>query len=228
MLSRAFKVPALLILGLALPACPASADPIRIAGGSVILVGQFTTENVVDIHGTQGFRGEFIPGQVNGQWLCRPCGAPGDPISLDAFVSTVDGTGTVEFAGVQHPVGATILSPGDAAVSLQQRGGPVTLPSLSPRASLSVPFELGAGSFLVLDNGSPGLVEVPLIGRGTATLDVIANQSGDALWELSSLRYDFAPTPEPATVLLVGTGMFALAARRSRRRRLGSPEHTTD
>jgi hypothetical protein len=85
------------------------------------------------------------------------------------------------------------------------------------------------GSFLVLDNnGSPGLIEVALIGSGTATLDVIANQSGDALWELSSLRYDFAPTPEPATVLLVGTGMFALAARRYRRRRLGSPEHTAD
>jgi hypothetical protein len=188
-------------------------------------VGQFTTENVVNIHGTQGFSGEFVPGQVTGQWLCRPCGAPGDPISLDAFVSTVDGGGTVEFAGVQYAVGATILSPGNAAVNLELRGGPVILPSLSPRASMSAPFELGSGSFLILDNGGPGLVGIPLTGRGTATLNVIANPS-DPLWELSSLRYDFAPTPEPATMLLVGTGMFALAARRYSRRRPVSPEHT--
>jgi hypothetical protein len=68
-------------------------------------------------------------------------------------------------------------------------------------------------------------VGIPLTGRGTATLNVIANPS-DPLWELSSLRYDFAPTPEPATMLLVGTGMFALAARRYSRRRPVSPEHT--
>ena len=228
MLSRPFAVPALLILGLALPVCRASADPIRITGGSVTLVGQFTTENVVAIHGTQGFRAEFIPGQVGGQWVCKPCGAPGDAISLDAFVSTVDGVGTVEFAGMKYTVGAMNPSPGDAVVSLQPRGGPVILPSLNPRASLSVPFELGASSSLLLDNGGPGLVEVQLIGSGTATLDVIANQFGEPLWELSSLRYDFAPIPEPATVLLLGTGMFALAARRYGRRRSGSPEHPAD
>ena len=226
MLSRGFALPPLIILGLALAICPASADPIRITGGSVTLVDQFTVENVVDIHGTQGFRGEFIPGQVGGQWVCNPCGAPGDPISLDAFVSTVDGRGTVTFAGVRYTVGATVLSPGNAAVSLQPRGGPVVLPPLSPRASLSVPFELGPGSFL--ERGGPGEITVPLIGSGTATLDVIANQFDEPIWELSSLRYDFAPTPEPATVLLVGTGMFALAARRYRRRRPGSPEHTAD
>ena len=216
MLSRAFAVPALLILGLALPACPASADPIRITGGSVTLVGLQHTGDVVDIHGTQGFRGEFNLGNPGGP-LCGPCGAPGDRISLDAYVSTVDGGGTVEFAGVQYPVGSDNLFT-DAFVSLQPRGGPVTLPPSSPHASLSVPFELGADSVLMY-SGDLGVAVVPLVGSGTATLNVIASPFGDQLWELSSVRYDFATTPEPATVLLVGTGMFVLAPRRYRRRR---------
>jgi PEP-CTERM motif-containing protein len=228
MLSRALAVTALLILRLALPICSASADPIRLTGGSVTLVGQFTTANVVDIQGTQGFSGEFIPGNVGGEWVCKPCGAPGDSISLDANVSSIDGGGTVEFAGVSYTVdSAQLSSPGDAAVRLGPLAGRVILPPLSPSASLSLPFEL-ARSFLVLNNGSPGLIEIPLIGKGTATLNVVANRFGEPLWELSSLRYDFAPIPEPATVLLVGSGMFALAARRYRRRRPGSPEATGD
>lgn len=220
MASRDFVVPALLSLSLLVPATPLRADPIQITGGSVILVGQFTAANRVDIQGTQGFSAEFIPGNVSGQWVCRPCGAPGDLFSLDAAVSTVDGAGTVEFAGVTYTVGATVLSPGTGFAFLGPHGGSVILPPLSPKASLSVPFELRA-SVLFLDNGGPTELEMPLMGRGTATLDLVASQF-DPLWELSSVRYDFAPVPEPATLLLVGAGMFAVPARRHRRRRSGS------
>jgi hypothetical protein len=55
-------------------------------------------------------------------------------------------------------------------------------------------------------------------GKGTATLDVIANQFGSPVWELNRVRYNFEPVSERATLLLFGTGMLALARRRHRHR----------
>jgi len=221
---RVLVLPAMLILGMALPVSPASGDPIRILGGSVTLVGQFTPDNSVDIHGTQGFTGKFIPGGVGGQWVCQPCGPPGTSISLDAYLDTVDGAGTIEFGGTTYRVGSIGGSPGTAVLTLRPLGGPVILPPFAPRATLSAPFELGT-SQLFLEVGEPGPAVFSLTGRGTATLEVVANPFAEPLWELASLRYDFAPVPEPATLLLVGTGMVTLAARRYRQRP-GTPDRT--
>jgi len=223
---RVLLLPAMLVLGMAVPVSPASGDPIQILGGSVTLVGQFTASNFVDIHGTQGFSGEFIPGTVNGQWVCRPCGPPGTSMSLDAYVDTVDGAGTVEFGGTTYGVGSIGGSPGTAVLVFRTRGGPVILPPMAPRATLSAPFELGQ-SQLFLEVGDPGPAVFSLAGRGTATLEVVANPFGDPLWELASVRYDFAPVPEPATLLLVGTGMLALARRRYRHRP-GTPDRAAN
>jgi hypothetical protein len=81
-------------------------------------------------------------------------------------------------------------------------------------------------SQLFLEVGDPGPAVVLLAGRGTVTLEVVANASGDPLWELGSVRYDFAPVPEPATLLLVGTGMLALVRRC--RHRPGSSDRIAD
>jgi hypothetical protein len=212
----------MLILGMALPVSHANGDPIRILGGSVTLVGGASSDNRVDIHGTQGFRGEFIPGVAGGQWVCLPCGPPGTPISLDAILDTVDGSGTVDFGGTTFAVGSIGGSPGTAVVALRFLSGSVVLPPLGQRATLSAPFELGL-SRVFLEVGEPGAAVLSLTGRGMATFDVVANQSGEPLWELSSLRYDFEPVPEPASLLLIGTGILALAARRNRHR-----SHTRD
>ena len=141
-------------------------------------------------------------------------------------MSTVDGGDLVEFAGVQYPVGAD--DPFDRCLrhSLIARRTRHSS-ALEPHASLSTRLSWVLSPFSWY-NGDLGLAVVPLVGSGTATLDVIASPFGDQLWELSSVRDDFATTPEPATVLLVGTGMFVLAPRRYRRRRRDLREYTAD
>ena len=83
---------------------------------------------------------------------------------------------------------------------------------------LSAPFELSSVSsnFFLFDIDTGEVAAFPVVGRGTATIELIPHPAGDPFWEFSRVRYEFSdaqPIPEPATLLLFGTGMFALAAK---------------
>ncbi len=105
----------------------------------------------------------------------------------------------------------------------------VVPPSTAASLSLSTSFTM-AGQLLgfpTFDRIGTPLFTVALAGAGTATIGPLKNlvplgvdsyllHSGGLLFQFAD---DQAPVPEPASMLLLGTGLAGLAAARARRRR---------
>ena len=97
--------------------------------------------------------------------------------------------------------------------------GQAVLPELAATAIVTAPFVF-EGTFAHSLGPSDPTVRDQLIGQGTATLSLSQNPAFPNSWSLSNARYDFAPVPEPSTVLLLAGGAAALLARRRRRKLL--------
>jgi hypothetical protein len=207
MAGRARVVVGMLILA-TLPLSAASGDPIRITGGSMTVDSDLL--GLVDIQGTQGFTLSLRLdlNSTTGPWQCRPCGPPGTSKDLTAFFAGGDGAGEAQLNGASYRI------PGAAAdVLLKTAGGLVVLPPMSSGAVVSAPFELGFGQLSIFDIGGTPTQSFPLVGGGTFTMELRPNPS-DPLWEFVSARYEFSPVPEPGSLVLLGTGMLALVAKR--------------
>jgi hypothetical protein len=209
----AFVATALLTLGTCLPT-ETRADTILINEGTAIVDDRYIA--VVDIHGTQGFRAQLRLGVLftSGPW--QGSFAPtGTPISLDALFSSGDGAGTVELNGVAYPVPAEFES-----INIWTDGEGIPTPPLGTEPiRLSAPFTIGTtpsrSNFQVL-LPSNEFVSYLLVGRGIVTLDLTPAPL-DGGWRISRTQYEFQPIPEPGSLVLLGTGVAALAARQCRR-----------
>jgi hypothetical protein len=201
---------------------PADADEIfvTVTSGFIDLHQDSSWEGVLALEGDHGFSMIAFPqmGSYDSIQNCNEKGcAPGSLVDIGLFRIGSDLPGHFSFDG-----GGGLLGndPDQASAGVLVRGSTV-LPPLRPvRAKVRTPFDLGGEVFY---EPEPGIGEVlGFGGRGTATLFLERHRDFENAWNVTRVRYRIhqsaSPVPEPATVLLVGGGLAALAARARKRR----------
>jgi hypothetical protein len=224
-MSRVAVIPGvLLFVGTILLPCPARADTIAITitGGSLTSTGgsgafvslEGGTRLTLDAAGGNGL---FEP------WLSCDgtpdlCG-PGAEVPLQAHWSGSDFTGTATLDGRAFSIGLGSLDQGSASVTFT---GSFTTPLFTgvDRLSVFAPFSFTG---LLFESDREDALRAFLTGGGTARIDLAWTTVVGGAWHFQGARYEFErvsdPIPEPATMMLVGSGILGCAAAHRRRRR---------
>jgi hypothetical protein len=167
----------------------ASADEIRIAGGSSL---DMTTVGALRLAGNRGFFFQTTVSPSGGIFTPAGCNAglltctPGAVIPLTAYWSGNDLIGTAFLDGNSYAVGG-LNSPNQMAISFS---GAVTLPPLAASMTVSAPFSF-TGGFVHSTVGTHTAIET-LHETGIATLFLSASNGFPGAWHVDRVLYTVA------------------------------------
>lgn len=193
----------------------AKADPVVITSGFV----SFGAQSTFILQG----QGVSIGG-VTRNIVAADVRAPGASFRLDRgfFNDPLFPTNSYTAGGVTY--GSWLF--GSDSLVLEFQAPNAVLPTGTGQQDFvfSAPFTMTGVVFVSTEqSGVVGGIRTVISGSGTVTYTARRPNSPDpnAPWTSTSLTYTFGPAqpvPEPATMLLMGTGLAALAARRRLRR----------
>jgi hypothetical protein len=228
MLRNSSVLAGLFAIGMMVSPQPVRADTIPITAGTFTIL-PFDRPlgfplDTIHLEGPRGFTLDAFNISPSGRHNVHDCEgpaslpcSPGDRVSLSAGSSGSDLGALVTLDGQTFGTGLGSETQGSALV---QFTGSFLVPSFTGVEAVSV---LSPFSFFGTVTPPGGSSVVQLVGRGTARVDLarLVTPEFGQTWDFQRAVYEFqtpAVIPEPATLVLVGSGIAGCLIRRKRTR----------